>query len=222
MATRQDYRERTRAELKIDPSGRVWNDTVINRAVQQALYQVQQDGSYDWPFNDQSYSGATVISTGTYALPTGFVRVEEGTVQWNGGNLDPVDYRALIRNNSTLAVDGTPGSYYLRGSYIGLFPRPNNTYNLTFAYRGKLADFSDDTTDNGIPNEFTEAVIQYACYLLWTDIEGRSDKGIEALQNYKQVMEGLNTQYLGRRDESNFSFGIETVSGNYSGLTYYT
>lgn len=185
------------------------------------MYQVQQDGDYQWPFNDNTNTTATVVSTATYTLPTNFARIEKGTVQWNSSNLIPVDYRALVHNNSTLAVDGTPGYYYLRGSTIGLFPRPNAIQNLTYLYRSKVADFTDDVTDDGLPNEFIEAIVQFACFNLWSDLEGKNDRAIECLQSYKQVLEGLNDQYLGRRDENNFQATIEVVQ-NYSGRTYYT
>lgn len=216
MATRSTYRSRLRTELKIDPSGRIWSDSTLNNNIQQAVYQVQQDGNYDWPFNDATNTTATVVSTATYNLPTAFVRIEAGTVKWNAQQLIPADFRWLTANNQSLAVDGNPSYYYLRGSTIGLFQRPNAIQNLTYLYRGKLADFSDDVTDNGMPNEFTEAISQYAAYLTWSDVEGRGDKAIESLQNYKQVLEGLNDQFLGaRRDESNFGFGFEVVQNNW-------
>lgn len=222
MATRLTYRSRLRRELKIDPNARIWNDTTLNDNIQQALYQIQQDGNFDWPFNDGSYSTSTVIGTSTYALPSTFSRIELGTVKYNGGVLTPVDYRWLVSTNSSLAVNGTPTYYYLRGNNIGLFPRPSAVQTLEFLHRAKLEAFADDTTDNGIPDEFTEAVAQYAAYLSWSDMEGRNDKAIENLQNYKQVMEGLFDQFLGaRRDESNFRFGFETVGETYNELSNY-
>lgn len=219
MATRLDYRSRVRTELKIDPNSRIWNDTTLNRAIQQAIYQVQQDGDYGWSFNDSENTTATVVSQAIYNLPTTFVKIEGG-VKWNSSALNPVSYNWLVTNYDSLAVDGEPNCYYLRGSNIGLFPRPNAIQNLTYLYRGKLAAFSDDTTDNGIPDEFTEAIVQYACYLLWSDIEGREDKAIQALQNYKQVLEGLFEQFLNARDESFSGWSFEAVSGSF-GLTNY-
>lgn len=211
MSTLLNLRSRLRTELKVDPNGRIWSDATLDTALNQAVLQIQQDGDFDWHFNDAVNSETTVASTATYALPSDFVRLELNTVKYNSSSLEQVDYRWLFRTNSSLAVDGTPAYYYLRGTNIGLFKRPNDTLTLEYLYRSKLTAMSDDADDSGLPSDFDEAVTHFTCYLAWNDIAGKNDKAIESLQNYKLVMEGLYAQYLGRRDQGNFSFGFETT-----------
>lgn len=216
MSSLVTLRNRLRDELKIDKNGRVWNDTILNRNIVQAVRQIQQDGNFDWYFNDAEYSVATTPSTGTYTLPTGFIRFELGTVKWNGYPLEKADYRWLKRNYQTLSADGNPSCYYRRGTNIGLFLRPNAAQTLEFLYRKQLTDMSADADDSGMPSTFDEAIVQYAAYLTWNDIMGRADKATESVQNYRLAMEGLYTQYLGRDDEGNFGFSFETTTNQNS------
>jgi len=200
--------------MRVDPNGRIQGDSLLNRNLNQAVKQIQQDGDYNWHFNDGDYSVTTVVSTGTYALPTDFVRLEEDSVKYNTYSLNKADYRWLKRTNSTLATDGNPSYYYLRGSSIGLFQRPNDTKTLEFPYRKKLTAMSADADDSGLPDEFDEAVIQYASFLSWGDFEGKENKATSCLQTYGETMKGLFAQFLGRRDEGNFQMGFETVNSS--------
>lgn len=210
MSNRSTLRTAVRNELKIDPNGRIWSDSVINSALVKAVTKIEQDGNYDWHFNDAENSQSTVISTGTYNLPTGFVRVE-GPVKWNGQVLDSTSYKYLKSAYSTLAVDGTPTVYYLRGSLIGLFQRPDAIQTLEYPYRKELTAMSSDSDDSGMESKFDEAITQYASYLCWKQIQGREDKATQAIQYYKEAMEGLYAQYLGRRDDVNFGMSFETI-----------
>jgi hypothetical protein len=119
-----------------------------------------------------------------------------------------------LLTNSSIAVDGTPGFYYLYGSYIGLFQRPTTIKNITIIARTSLAPFTTDASLEVMPDQFIEAIVQYAAYLSWSDIAGKEDKGIQSMQNYTQVKEGLNAQYLGRRDDANFQFGFEVINSS--------
>lgn len=215
MSTLSTLRSRVRLEkVRIDPNGRIQSDTILNSNINQAVTQIQQDGDFGWHFNDAEYSVATVASTATYALPSDFVRIEKGTVKWNTSLLERADYNWLVRTNSSLAVDGTPAYYYLRGVNIGLFQRPNEIQNLTFNYRKKLAAMAADGTDSGLPSDFDEAIIQYATYLCFAPFAGKEDKALQAVQAYNEAMKGLNAQYLGTRDEENFGMGFETINNH--------
>jgi hypothetical protein len=48
--------------------------------------------------------------------------------------------------------------------------------------------------------------------LSWSDIQGREDKAIQSMQNYKEIMEGLYSQYLEGRDDADLSFKFETIN----------
>lgn len=210
--TRQNIRDYVRKELKIDPNGRVWDDNTLNRNIETARRKIQQDGNYDWHFNDgEDTSITTSIGTAEYTLPTGFVRLE--SVKYDTWVLQPTTKSYLKKTNSSLAVNGKPVYYYLLGSKIGLFQRPDEAKTLDFTFRKKLAAFTADTSVEEMDDEFIEAIVQYACYLSWADIQGREDKAVQAMQGYREAMEGLFEQFLGRRDDVNFNFQFETING---------
>lgn len=215
MATLQTLRDQLKDELKIDPNNSIWSNTVLNRAIVQAVRQIQQDGNYDWHFNDNETSMSTVVSQATYALATGFVRLEDGTVKYNQYQLKPADYVWLKGTFTTLAQDGQPVYYYLRGNNLGVYPRPNAIQTLEYTFRKKLTDMSSDTDDSGLPDEFNEALTQFACYLTWNDIEGREDKAIAAINNYNEMIKGLFDQFLGRRQDANFNFSFDVPTYNW-------
>lgn len=220
MSTRQVLRDNLRDELKIDATGKVWSDSVLNRNLEVAKRKIQQDGDYQWYVNDGENSESAVVSQREYDLPTDFVRLEENTVRYDGTLLSKTTLNQLKRQNKQLNVDGRPAVYYLRGTKLGLYLRPDSTLTIDYLYRKKLADFSTDSSDSGLPTEFDEALVQYASYLCWNDIQGRADKALEAIQNYKEIMEGLYAQFLGRRDEDNFRMGFEIVTAPSRDINY--
>jgi hypothetical protein len=209
MATQQTIRDNLRSELKIDPNGRVWGDTVLNRNINIARRKIQQDGNYDWHFNDGEGLVPSVISQGEYDLPANFVRLEG--IKFGTVNLIPTTKKILKERNSTLSVDGTPQYYYLLGSKFGAWHRPSTIGNFDLTYRSALSSFSADADIETMPDAFVEAIVQYGAYLTWNDVQGREDKAIQAMQNYKEIMEGLYAQYLGRRDDNNFNWSFEVI-----------
>lgn len=211
--TRQQERDQLRLnELKIDPNGRVWSDSILNTNLETARRKIQEDGHHDWFFNDgEDTSIVSVVSQQEYDLPTDFVRLE--LIKYDTWELLPTTKKYLKAHNSSLAVDGTPQYYYLLGSKFGVFQRPNangKVFDLT--YRKKLASFTSDASVEVMPDEFIEAIVQYAAYLSWSDIQGREDKAIQSMQNYKEIMEGLYSQYLEGRDDADLSFKFETIN----------
>jgi hypothetical protein len=49
MSTLSVLRSRVRAETKKDPNGKVWSDSEVNNAVNQAVFQIQSDTSFGLP-----------------------------------------------------------------------------------------------------------------------------------------------------------------------------
>lgn len=220
MSSLLTLRQNLRQEMRVDPSGRVQADTLLNRNLNQAIAQIQQDGDYNWGFNDADYSTSTVVGQAAYTLPSDFVRIEAGTIKYNEYQLMPVDYRWLKGTNQTLAVNGSPSYYYLRNNNLNLFQRPDAINALEMSYRKQLAIMASDSDDSGLPLVFNEAIVLYAAYLCWNDFSGKEDKAITSFQSYNETMKGLFAQYLGSRDESNFNMAFETTS-DYSSTPFY-
>ncbi len=209
--TRQQIRDRLRInELKIDPNARVWSDSALNANIKTARERIQQDGGYDWYFNDgEDSSTTTAIGTQEYTLPDNFVRLE--LAKYDGSPLSPTTKKYLKATNRSLTSNGRPAQYYLLGNKIGLWLRPDDAKTLDLTYRKKLDDLATDADVEVMPDEFVEAIVQYSAYLSWSDIQGREDKAIQAMQNYKEAIEGLYSQYLGMRDDADILFKYETI-----------
>lgn len=202
------YKDRLRAELKIDPNGRVWSDTSLTRALNDALEQIEQDGNFDWPFNDGEVSDSTVIDQAAYALPTDFVRVELDGVKYNKKELTSASYNWLYKQNY-FDQSGNPVYYALRGDNIYFAQKPSEVQTYEVLYRKKLTTMSANSDDPGLPTEFDHAMTKWAAYILWSTIEGRENKAISAAQDYQEAIKGLFDQYLGTRDDVNYNMSFE-------------
>lgn len=221
MSTRLELRDNLREEIKIDDKERIWSDAILNRNLETSKRQVQQDGNHDWFFNDAENTETTVAGTREYSLPSDFVRVERRTVLYNGNLMLKTTLNAIKRTFSDFTQQGTPNYYYVRGTIMGLHLIPNEAKTLNYLYRKKLPDYTADSDDSGMPSEFDEAMIQYAAYLTWNDVQGRQDKAVEAIQNYKQALEGLKQQYILMRAEDIFTYNMERTTLSHKGRLPY-
>lgn len=209
MSNLQTLISKLRTELKIDPNGRVWNDTTLERAIGDAIDQIESDGNYDWHFNNAENSENTVIGQSGYDLPDNFVRLENDTVLYNSAELYPIDYNFGWKNNY-FSTNGTPSNFALWGDKIYLGKAPDAIQTLKYLYKKKQTPMVALSDDSGLPSGFDTACIKWAAYLCWSTIEGKENKAISAAQDYQEAMKGLFAQYLGRRDSNTYSFGIET------------
>jgi hypothetical protein len=208
MSDLQTLRSKLRSELKIDPNGRIWNDTVLNRAINDSIGQVESEGNYDWHFNNAENSESTVIGQSGYDLPDNFVRLEADTVLYDSASLRPIDYNFGWKNKY-FTTSGTPSSYSVWGDKIYLAKMPDSIKSLQYLFKKKQTAMVADSNDSGLPSEFDLSVIKWAAYLCWSTIEGKENKSISAAQDFQEAMKGLFAQYLGRREQNNYSFGIE-------------
>lgn len=210
MSTLQTLRDKLRSEIKIDPNGRIWSDTVLNRNINSAVSRIQADGNYNWHFCDAENSESTVAAQSAYALPANFARVEEGTVTYDTQVMTPVSYKYVL-SASLLDQSGTPMYYSLRGTNMYLVAVPDAIKTLKYGYRKKLTEMSSDATDSGLPSEFDYPVIKWAAYLSWAAIRDGEQKAVAVAQDYQELMKDLFAQYLGRRDESDFNMTFEVA-----------
>ena len=209
----QNLRSLLKKRLRVDQSGRIWDDSLLNVNLNEALSTIQQDGSFAWTFNDAQYSGVSVVGQAEYALPSDFARLELNGIKYDNYMLIKKDYRRVF-DSYNLTEQGTPGIYYLRGSNFGVNPLPNSIKPIAFLYRKVLPQMVDDTDDSGMPEQFNEAIINYASYLCWADLQSNANnqKAAQAKQQYDLAMQGLYAQFLGRDDEANFGWEWETIN----------
>jgi hypothetical protein len=155
------------------------------------------------------YTGSSVIGQGEYDLPDDFVRMELNGIKYDNMMLSVRDYRVVF-DQYDLTQSGNPGIYYLRGNEFGILPLPTSIKTMSFLYRQALPDMTNDSDDSGMPTAFDEAIQSYTEYLCWNDLSP-NPKTTQALEKYRLTMQGLYAQYLGRRDEANFAWGIESI-----------
>lgn len=212
MSTLQTLRSNLRTEIRTDPNGRIWSDATLNRNLVEAVNTIQQDGSFDWFFNDGLETTVSVVGQAEYDLPSDFARLELRGIKYDGYMLNKKDYRVVF-DEYDLTSQGTPSIYYLRGTKFGVNPLPSSIKTISYLYRAKLPEMVDDTDDSGMPSDFDEAIISYAEYLCWNDLQGgQAGKAVQALGKYNLTMEGLYAQYLGRRDEADFGWSWNTIN----------
>ena len=97
---------------------------------------------------------------------------------------------------------------------MGLFFVPDSIETLEFPFRQKLTEMASDDDASGMDNEFDEAIVQYACFNLWNDLQGRENKAAQAIENYREAIGRCKTQFLGdqRRDESFLGWSHEAIN----------
>jgi len=210
MSTLETLTAKLRTELKIDPNGRIWNDATLARALNDAVGQIESDGNFDWHFSTAENTENTVVGQAWYDLPDNFVRLEADTVMYNGAEIDPIDYNYAWKAGF-FDTNGTPSVYSVWGDKMYLGLRPSEIKALKYLYKKKQALMTIITSDSGLPVGFDLPITKWAAYLCWSTIEGKENKAISAAQDYQESMKAMFAQYLGRREQNNINFGIETI-----------
>lgn len=188
MSTRAQLRTKLRTEIKIDPNGKVWNDTTLDQFINSAYFQVQKDWNFNWSENDGNYSFSLTSGTQEYALPTGFIRTD--LVRYAGTELFPTSKVDLKRIYSSF-VSGTPSRYYVNGGFIGLDVIPNVTGTLDIDYRKQLTAFTSDSDNSSFPETMDDVMTKYGAYLAWSTTKGNEQTAQLKLADYKQELETM-------------------------------
>jgi len=203
--TLSTLRTKFRNEVR-DPNGKVWNDSMTDDFINRAYFQVQSDGNFRWPGNENGSSTVTFVAgTQEYALPSDFGWVEFMMISTE--KCSPTSFEEVkIRNpNST---QSRPTWYYLRGAYIGFDPVPNGSdASGTLYYRKLLADLSAAGDLIGLDDRFVKAIVKYAAYDAWSTT-GREDKASVKYRDYEMEMKKLRTTFLGR-DMGQFNYMVQ-------------
>jgi len=212
MSTLSELKDKVQSELRMNTSYRVFSEDIVRDAINQGRFKVQSEGYFRWVENEAEHSFSTVASTATYALPARFIKLD-GSVFYNNSPLIGIRYEDLLRQNPDLTPEGTPSHYSLRGANMRLFLVPNEIKTVKYTYRVKLADLSADADDNVFGADFDEAIVQYACFILYKRILGKEQKALSCMQVYEEKMKELRTAYLGdaARNDSFLRFGFETI-----------
>lgn len=185
-----------RAEIKIDPSGTIASDTLIEQNLNKALRKIQEDTSYDLADNASYTTISLQNGTAEYDLPADFKRMAEpSSVKIGDSNpVYPSDYTTLLGLYNMENQAGTPSQYYIRkvsGTWkIGFYPTPNSGSTATVPYLASLPEMTS-SQDNPLPSEYDEVMVLYAAYLTLRRITGYEAQSTSNYQAYKELSKSL-------------------------------
>lgn len=194
--TKADLRTDLRTELKTDPNGKIWTDAVLDDYVTQAYFQIQSDGLFGWPANENG-SGTITTAAGTqeYALSGLSLFGQVELILNSSTELFPDTFKSVkIRN--PLNVQGTPIYYYIRGANMGFDPVPSSALSISVYYRKILAALSTDSTEMALTDDFAPAIVKYAAYLAWSSPRGNRQEAEYKLPDYQRELIKLRNAYL--------------------------
>ena len=210
-----NLRSDLRTQLKIDPNGKIWNDSALNGYINDAHLQVQRDGDFSWKENiTGNFSPTMVVGTAEYALPDDFVRVLQ--VMINGGIKNVITKQEAKRRDGINypIQSGEPSNYYINGNFIGLWPVPNAIKPFSIDYKKKMPSLDSDSETIDFNTDYDSAIANYAAYLAWSGYRGASAQAQVELTNYQRIIDVLKQSYLLFAQE-NLKFGLQRSQSNF-------
>lgn len=201
MSTLATLRSKFNTDVKINKSFQLWPQSVVDDYLNQAYYQVQKDGNFEWAENQTS--AVLSFTTNEASLPADFmtldlVKVDNSTPTMS----NKID---LLKVNTDFTQTGSPAYYYLYGGNLGFDKIPNGT--VTIYYKKQLADMDSTTpTNSEFPSRFDLAIVKYAAYLAFSTYLPNDPRGASRLADYEKEIQGV----------SNYQINDSEVTFNYS------
>lgn len=198
-STRAELRSQLRTEIKIDPNGKIWNDSTLNIYINRAYLQIQKDGNFDWQENDAntSYTPAAQET----ALPSDFWKVK--LVRYNWTELWKTTKIQLKREYQTF-VSWTPDRYYLYSNKLWTDVIVTS-WTIDLEYKKINAKFTADTDESAYPDDFDIAITKYGAYLAWSSPRGNTQTASSKLQEYRLELDTLRSTFI-FNDDNDLTF----------------
>lgn len=183
-STRSNLRTELRNELKKDPNGKIWSDSVLDTFIDKGYFKVQKDGGYDWRENEANYSFSLTSGTQEYAIPSDFGKTI--LVRYNGTPLLKTS-KTTLKRKYTSFVNGTPSQYYTFGSNIWFDVIPNVTGTIDWDYKSINKLGASDSSESAYSEDFDAAIVLYAAFRAWSTIPEMW--GVAAQKNSEYLLE---------------------------------
>jgi hypothetical protein len=151
--TLKDIRDRVRRRLTETSSSGFFSDAMLNDFINDA----QADFVEQVPCLESSAIVPVVAGTSEYALPSDFSDPIKVQMAYGGAPY-------TIRSTRFVDVDPnvTPGPaclFYIRGSYLGLYPTPDRAGTLTLYYHQSPGEMDSDLDTPSIPTQFHRMLV---------------------------------------------------------------
>lgn len=159
MSTLSVLRSRVRAETKKDPNGKVWSDSEVNNAVNQAVFQIQSDTSFGLP-ETQTSTTVSVWPSG-YNIPSTWAKVDK--VYYWSNELLSVDYTTVAQFTDTTS---SPSGYSIYGWILRLHGIPTWALSVLVVFSSDITQMSADGDTCILPNEYDRAITLFWAYIL--------------------------------------------------------
>ena len=198
-------------EIQIDPNNSIFSQDNKEKVIQRAYDRIQEGANYSLPENIKVYTLST--SSQENNLPSDFVHIANplGIKIDESTPLKSVDYVELIGTRD-LNDSGEPYLYYVRYdttndvNVIGFYPTPTSAKTITIPYCRALPTLSSSQSSI-LPNEYNEAIVNYAAYLLFRKIQGYESQAKNYFEAYQDKIKSIkgNRQII---DINSVKFGM--------------
>ena len=183
--TRGQLRSAIRAQMKIDPRGKIWDDPEVNESITDAIDQISVDNDYKWEELKKTGTDTTVTDQQEYALPSDFVTLDLVRYDWNP--LASTTYSELKLLYKTFP-SGTPVSYYERDYKLGLSSIPtSNTWAIDYEYRCSAPVLTTDESMMIFRDNMKRTIVLAAAVILFGKYS--DDKNITRTKNSQMQYE---------------------------------
>ena len=188
-------------DVGINKNYKLWSSDIVKQLLNQAYFQVQKDGNFNW--SDNETSAVLSFSGNEATLPSDFIVLN--LVKAGNTTLDRTDKLELVANNADLTKSGSPSQYYMYGGSLGTDKVPTNT--VTLYYKKQLPDMDTTTpVDSVFPSRFDLAIVKYAAYLAFSTYLPNDARGDIRLRDYEMQVDSIFNYQL---DDSNVTFSYE-------------
>lgn len=183
--TRSQLRSAIRTQMKVDPRGKIWNDTELNDSITDSIDQVSVDNDYKWEELKKTWTDTTITDQQEYDLPDDFVTLD--LVRLDGNVLETSKYDELKAIYKTFP-SWTPIDYYSRDYKLWLNPIPTATWTaIDYEYRASAPVMTLDADTMIFKDNMKRTVVLQAAWLLFSKYS--DEKNIRRAQNTENQYE---------------------------------
>lgn len=184
---RAQLREAVYDRLGVTSADGQFTSQVVDRLLNDALHLIEVE--HDWPWLQATASISAVAGTGSYAVPSDWLRTRYLRID----TYQPFVLREigdLEERWPDSTTRGRPDDFAIEGDAVLIRPIPDASYTITHRYVKREPDLTDDTQSPLMPASFHAAIAERAAYLglRRSREEGRAQVCLQAYQEWQGRM----------------------------------